>query len=246
MKYNIHTINLKQLKFKTTMQKITLIKTGILLFFFITTISLLLFYFNMKMEYIAAIMLFGLAVGIVAMGFNGFYIPGKWVHKNRFMLYGLLFGLALFVFNIINHISEGDMMNGMKLGLNLFISICLGGVFGGIYLKWKHRVFKRQTPLNFQSDEMEIIEDVATIFNEDVRGKGRIVLTSERLSFIFSDIPQRNFDIYFSTIKSNPELMYRFGIPNGIYISEQETRILVKFPKFWKQEIEKKIKDNNI
>ena len=218
------------------------LKIGFLTMFFLIAIAFLLFYFKMKVSSIIAIILFGLIGGTFIVLFNGYFNPGIWMHKNRFLLYGFLYGIALFVFTNLNHLSEGETtINAKNWGFLLLISICLGILLGGIFLSWNYRVIKNQTKLQLHPDENIILEDTASIDNEDAMGSGRLIMTNNRLVFIFLNIEIEHFEVYFTNISYSTVLCNKFGIPNGISLAEKDSEILVKFPKLWENEIQKMI-----
>ncbi|MFZ4398984.1 MAG: hypothetical protein ACOYO1_03030 [Bacteroidales bacterium] len=219
-------------------------KTGMLSFFLISVITLLFLYFKIKISSLFGIIVFGLFAGIFIVLLNAYFIPGKTLHKIRFLLYGLLYGIALFIFNYLNHFSEEENIRTIGLGVSFSISICIGFLLGSVFLTWNYRVIKNQTPISLMPEEFIILEDSAYIYNEDSMGKGRLVLSNKRLVFIFLDKEISNFEVYFS-IKISVELSSnKFDIPNGIILSEKESEIRVKFPKLWLKEIREMIINN--
>ena len=217
------------------------LKKGILAIFLLTAIPLLLLYFDMKISSIVFIILFGLIAGIFIVLFNAFLLPGIWMHKNRFLLYGFLYGIAIFIFTGINHISEGENVYRTGFLLSLLTAICLGILLGAVFFKWNHRVIIKQSILKLLADEILILEDAARIDNDEALGSGRLILTNKRLVFIYLNLRIENFEIYFSELFATVELTEKFGIPNGIHLIEKDCNILVKFPRLWKKEIEKMI-----
>ncbi len=221
------------------------LKTGILALFLLIAIPLLLLYFDMKVSSVILIVVFGLIAGIFIVLFNAYLLPGIWMHKNRFLLYGFLYGIAIFIFTSINHLSEGESVYRTGFLLSLLTAICLGILLGAVFLKLNHRIIIKQSILKLLPDEIVIIEDAARIDNDEALGSGRLILTNKRLVFIYLNLKIDNFEIYFSELFTTVELTEKFGIPNGIHLSEKDCNILVKFPRLWKKEIEKMMHPKN-
>jgi hypothetical protein len=206
--------------------------------FMIAAITLLLFYFDMKVGGVVVIIAYGLVLGILVAIFNGYFIPGMWIRMRRFLLQGMLIGLAFFVFALLDTIVDGKDLHVMLLLKMLIASMCVGVIIGYGFLKWNYRVIKNQTILELLEGEVLILDDSATLLNEDSIGRGRLMLTSMRLVFAYLDIEKENFIVNADALKSGVELNARFGIPNGIRIAEADTQFTVKYPGLWKREIE--------
>ncbi len=214
----------------------------------LSAIAFLFLGFNTKSNVIISIISIGMTVGISFGTFtvliNGYFIPSKLIFKYRFWVYGLFFGLAIFLSSILNSLAEGRIIHMKYLLIKFIISIIIGIIFFGTFLYWNFRELKKFTRLETQLGELEILSDSATLDNEEATKSGRIILTTQRLCFISNDEEKTKFVFSFSDLTSGIEIIERLSIPDGIYIPNEETKIRVKFSKLWKKEILKIIKNN--
>jgi hypothetical protein len=66
-----------------------------------------------------------------------------------------------------------------------------------------------------------------------------LILTTNRLCFISGKNGKVIFELGIKELNSVVQISYRMGIPNGIYIADNTTKIQVRFSGLWMREIKK-------
>jgi hypothetical protein len=164
----------------------------------------------------------------------GYFVPPRWIFKNRFWLHGTLFGFCIFGLNF----NFGSLNQAIELMLELGLSLILGNMIFGTISLWYFLQLRSKTPLLRYSDEEEIASDTAQLTTKKLTVSGRMILTPRRLSFICNNRGKAQYDFYFKDPTSEIMVIYRFGVPFKIKIPNQDITLTVEFPHFWKKEIQ--------
>lgn len=224
---------------QTQTMKFKSLVLGILQIIVLAIISMLIYYTEKEIYQISSIFIFGVMGGIIAVLFSGYTIPTKWIFKYRFWFYGILFGIAVFLFSTLTNLTENDSFETFNIIRKLFVGVVVGILVFGSTQYWIYKSIRKNTPFKSAEGEMEILADAARIENEDNTENGRLILTNYRLCFISAKDSKMKFEISFKSSFSDIQISYRLGIPNGIYIDKNATKILIKFPGLWIKEIKK-------
>jgi hypothetical protein len=167
----------------------------------------------------------------------GYGIPSRWMFKNRFLLNGLLLGIIFGFFPLILPYNEH------RLCIKHLLILLTGFVIGTLYLfiisKIYYNKLCKETKLEKQEGEAEIMSDQASIKNEDGYIAGRLILTNKRLCFMTKDIDNYSLVISINELTKTPEIVNKYGFFNAFYIQDKEIIIYLKYRRYWIKEIKK-------
>lgn len=214
-----------------------ILNSTIAVMFLLIAILVLYFYFKTKLPVIVYIILFGAAAGMITTVLNGYYILPAGMFKYRFWFTGLLYGVLMAIGFLSLDMAEGKGIDSERFMKILLVCIAGGTILIGLSKKRSYIKLCQKTPLQLNSNEREILSDSAIFLNEDIRIEGRAILTSERLCFIPLEPENPKQEWYLTDFKTPPELTLRFGMPNGIYVHDNETKIYVRYAGLWKKKI---------
>ncbi len=212
---------------------------GILLLIVLAIVSVFIFNFDKDVYKFSSIIVFGVIGGIITVLYSGFTTPTKWIFKYRFLIDGILFGIGVHLFSTLTNLTDSGNLDTSLFIRKFFVSAAVGILIFSSIQYWTYKVIKKRTPFKSLDGEMEIIADAATINNEDIAERGRMILTSNRLCFVSSKNGKIIFELDFTDSPQNIQIAYRMGIPTGIYIPANATTIQVRFSCFWLREIKK-------
>lgn len=185
----------------------------------------------------SSIIIFGVIGGIIAVLYSGFTTLTKWIFKYRFLIDGILFGIGIHLFSILTNLTDSGNLDTSFFIRKFFVGAAVGILIFSSIQYWTYEGIKKRTPFKSLDGEVEIIASAATINNEDIVERGRIILTSKKFCFVSSKNGEMIFEINLTNSPQNIQITYRMGIPNGIYISANATNIQVRFSSFWLKEI---------
>ena len=212
---------------------------GILQIIILVIITVVIYQKDIESYKISSIFIFGVIGGIVAVLYKGYIILPKWIFKYRFIIEGILFGIGISLFSSLTSLTENGSIDTSKIINKLFLGAVVGILIFGSMRYWTYKSIKKNSPFKCIDGEIEIVADAATIINEDIIETGRLILTTNRLCFISAKNSKIIYEIVPKDITEKIQISYKFGIPNGIYFAESETKFQVGFPDLWMREIEK-------
>lgn len=204
----------------------------LLLFLFFGITMFLLFQIRSLYEGFLYAILYGTLIGLTFGLYHTYFIPTQWFYKFRFWIEGSVFGILAPFMGIseIQTITTWGVLTRFLIGA--FIGISIFGTFR--YQRFKS--MKEATPLELEGSEVELISSVAKLSNEDIAKNGRLILTNKRLVFIAED---KSDSVEFRQLPQNVQLVKRILFSKNIFIPENDTKIGLAYPFFWKEEIEK-------
>ena len=212
---------------------------GILQIIVLAIISVFIYKTDKENYKISSLFIFGVIGGIVAVLYSGYITPTKLIFKYRFWIEGFLFGIGSFLFSTLTDLTENGSFDTSNIIRKVLVGAGVGVLVFGSMRYWIYTSIKKNTPFKSIDCEKEILADAARIETDDINENGRLILTTNRLYFISS---AKNSKIIFDISNKDTteiQIVYKFGIPNGIFIVENATKIHVRFPGTWMREIEK-------
>jgi len=201
--------------------------------------------FEIELTTVVTILSIGIAYGLFISLYKGYFMPSKWLFRNRFWISGLFAGVGLFVLSIFIDFTDIQLSESNQLLLKFILSLVIGIALVGGYQRRRYLKVKDNTHFTKHVGEREIMDDVASMYIRNKVKKGRIILTSSRLVFVkSSDV--KVFTFNFSEMALGFENIKFIGIPTGIFIPEKVTKIYVHFSNYWIREITKIVNEQSI
>lgn len=148
-----------------------------------------------------------------------------------------IIGIVVASWTLIQTMIWNQPLNEYELYLCLvsifIIAVILAKGINGLY-----NYLRTDTPFRKSQDEEVIAHDSAKIVMHGNSRSGRIILTTKRLCFIANHAGRTQYD-FFLEDNISENIACKWGLPIGISFSNGSTKIYVKFPFYWHQEIRK-------
>lgn len=187
-----------------------------------------------EVSYLSIVVMLGIAlVSIVASRYStGFTIPGKFLFRVRFIVYGFGFGLMI---GLVVIISKPIILDDFSI-LRFLIMLLIGGLLGIVIKGWSSylRFMKlKKEALALLSEEVILCDNA--VFNDSNFGsnRGLLFLTETQLMF-YSPAKKKFINISNLTeVKPQIEKSKIASIPQGFRLSGDEYSIRIAFPLLW-------------
>lgn len=170
----------------------------------------------------------------------GYFKPTRWLFKFKCLINGLIAGACFtpLILSAATRHHSCDLSNPKSVILQLIVPSVFATVVTCLYFYFHNKRLTKNTPLNMERGEIEIVSGSASFEDEDnYLTKGRLVLTNYRLCFIPTKLEETRME--FRNVPSKLLIDKNSGIPIRIVIPVNGTIIRTFFLFFWKDEIEK-------
>lgn len=217
--------------------KIFKIAIGSLLF--IGLLALLKIYFDTPYSAIIFLVALSASAGLIRTVAYGFINPGAWLYRIRFsvlgIFYGIFIGIMLFGMEAIkdNTFIVDDLLKYLLIGA------VIGCIFNSSLIFGKSKKLTRRKGLFLL--KKQLVKDFAQLIKTNgERSNGKLLLTNEQLIFIENSHEKKVFEKQVREIDAAITKTKFLGIPNGFKIENDETQILVPFPYYWLERMDKR------
>lgn len=165
---------------------------------------------------------------------KGYLQPARLFYRYLYSFLFFGFGFSLICLIILLAITRRLNDDTFLIVLSI-LGCCAVLLFG--YRSYYSNI-ETKTVLVKQRDEVEILSDKAKLYSRNYKYSGRLILTNRRVAFVSADSCKSQFDFYLKEENVKIEITRFFGIPRKVKIPNEDIFIEVKFPLFWRNEIQ--------
>lgn len=190
-------------------------------------------FFNQSSKSVIILFLGALLIGELIILFRAFAVPSRWAFNNRFGIEGLLLTIPLLL------IVSLAMDHGLSF-LSVSIDLIIGGIFGYFLLGYinksnYNKKIRKIDPVKL-NDDSQILSDLASYKENDIKVSGVLILNNQKLIFIPVDPDRLTNEIDLLEQKPSIRIKSKLGIPSGLIINDN-LQLSLSYPKLWIKKI---------
>lgn len=199
------------------------LKNGYALLFIILGFVILTYFFDRSFGYILRLIGCALFYGTLFSLYNSFFNPSMRMYKSKYLLEGIGYGCFIGSVGVINNYSD-------HLLARIGVALAVGVLLAVAYHFWQKFRLKKKA----YYEKSLLFEELAVLQSgNDDRTQGYAFVTNTHLCFYDKQKKTISFKKELAALSSTAVDDTIFHIPSAVHLTEDDLKLIIKFPLFW-------------